>query len=217
MIDHSEGTGSRLVIREQPQAQPVGWTNGVLHCYGGCGTRYIDFHCDMLLPTPLWNRIAVGPPFDNAQVGIDREGRGGVLCPSCIVQRLMALTEATAVFADIVDPRESIERLQAENICDACCGTGKAPSGDCMCGGTGRMSDAAIYLREELVSLRRQVQAVTQEWLSEAKAGRDSLHVAAQYGDVTYATQMATALALERCADRLAQLSGSPDPQQEHK
>lgn len=41
----------------------------------------------------------------------------------------------------------------AENMCDACAGTGTPNSGlPCMCGGTGKMSDAARYLREQLVS-----------------------------------------------------------------
>ena len=40
---------------------------------------------------------------------------------------------------------------EAENMCDACMGTGEPTSGKpCMCGGTGKMSDAAIYLREQL-------------------------------------------------------------------
>lgn len=40
------------------------------------------------------------------------------------------------------------------NMCDACAGTGKPVSGlECMCGGTGRMSDAANYLRERLVTV----------------------------------------------------------------
>ena len=35
------------------------------------------------------------------------------------------------------------------NICDACAGTGTPTSGPgCMCGGSGKMSDAAHYLRE---------------------------------------------------------------------
>ena len=83
-----------------------GFVNGVLYCYGGCGTKYADFPCDFLLPTPLWNRIAIGVPFDDAQLGVSREGRGGVLCPTCIIQRLVALPECTAVFADIDDHRE---------------------------------------------------------------------------------------------------------------
>ena len=43
------------------------------------------------------------------------------------------------------------KRLKDENMCDACLGTGDPTSGKpCMCGGSGKMSDAAIYLREQM-------------------------------------------------------------------
>ncbi len=73
-----------------------GFVGGVLYCYGGCGMRYADFPLDVILPTPLWNQIAVGPPFDETQQDIEREGRGGVLCAACIVKRLAALPGVTA-------------------------------------------------------------------------------------------------------------------------
>lgn len=78
-----------------------GWHNGTLYCYGGCGTRYVDFPSDVSLPTPLWNRIAVGEPFDETQPNVEREGRGGVLCPSCIMARLAALPDRTVICANI--------------------------------------------------------------------------------------------------------------------
>ena len=38
-----------------------------------------------------------------------------------------------------------------ENMCDACAGTGTPISGlACMCRGTGKLSEAAYYLREQL-------------------------------------------------------------------
>ena len=44
------------------------------------------------------------------------------------------------------------EKLKQQNMCDACAGTGTPAGGvKCMCGGTGRMSDAAVFLREQLV------------------------------------------------------------------
>jgi lipopolysaccharide biosynthesis regulator YciM len=44
-----------------------------------------------------------------------------------------------------------IRGQEAENRCDACRGSGTPVSGrPCMCRGTGKMSEAAIYLREEL-------------------------------------------------------------------
>jgi hypothetical protein len=37
-----------------------------------------------------------------------------------------------------------------ENTCDSCCGEPLPKGLTCMCGGTGKMSDAARYLRVEL-------------------------------------------------------------------
>lgn len=76
----------------------AGKVDGVVYCYGGCGLKYADFPLDLILPTPLWNRIAVGPPFDETQTKVEREGRGGVLCAACIVKRLAKLTHMTVVF-----------------------------------------------------------------------------------------------------------------------
>jgi hypothetical protein len=87
------------------QERPRGTVDGVLYCYGGCGRRYSDFGLDILLPTPLWNQIAVGPPFDEAQESIEREGRGGVLCVQCIVDRLATLPDVTAAFIGVDDVR----------------------------------------------------------------------------------------------------------------
>lgn len=72
-------------------------------CYG-CGCADPDSPLDILLPTPLWNRIAVGPPFDESW-DASREGRGGLLCVRCIVDRLSKLEGVTAVFMDITDHR----------------------------------------------------------------------------------------------------------------
>ena len=76
------------------------------YCYGGCGTRYVDFPYDVHLPTPLWNRITVGAPFDDTQTNIEREGRGGVLCPRCIVKRLVRELEAVQQ-----ERQQEIERI----------------------------------------------------------------------------------------------------------
>lgn len=84
----------------------IGSVDGVLYCYGGCGRRYEDFGLDVLLPTPLWNQIAVGSPFlDDTIDPVDREGRGGVLCAQCIVNRLALLQGVTAAFVDTTDRR----------------------------------------------------------------------------------------------------------------
>lgn len=92
---------TREVVEAGPGTLPRGFHEGVLYCYGGCGTRYKDFPRDVHLPTHLWNRIAVGPPFDETQNGIERDGRGGVLCPACIVARLAALPECTVINMDV--------------------------------------------------------------------------------------------------------------------
>jgi hypothetical protein len=83
-----------------------GTVDGVLYCFGGCGRRYADFGLDVLLPTSLWNRIAVGPPFDETQEGIEREGRGGVLCAQCIVDRLATIQNVSAAFIGVDRPVE---------------------------------------------------------------------------------------------------------------
>lgn len=75
--------------------RPAGTVNGDLYCYGGCGRRYEDFGLDTILPTPLWNQIAVGPPFREPHPSDEREGRGGVLCAACIVQRLADIPGTT--------------------------------------------------------------------------------------------------------------------------
>ncbi|MGE0446332.1 MAG: hypothetical protein AB7P99_13970 [Vicinamibacterales bacterium] len=100
-----------------PVPPVAGWHDGVLYCYGGCGTRYCDFAKDVVLPTPLWNRIAVGLPFDESQTNVDREGRGGVLCPACIIARLAALPDCTAILADI---RSSAAPVLLERCCPEC-------------------------------------------------------------------------------------------------
>ena len=50
--------------------------------------------------------------------------------------------------------QKTIADLTAKNQCDACAGTGEPISGGkCMCGGSGLMSDAAIYLRSRVTEL----------------------------------------------------------------
>jgi hypothetical protein len=83
---------------------PRGNYRGTLYCYGGCGRRYADFGLDILLPTWLWNQVATGFPFGTEPVS-QTEGRGGVLCTQCIVNRLAILPGVTAVYLDIEDKR----------------------------------------------------------------------------------------------------------------
>ena len=62
-----------------------------------------------------------------------------------------------------VVPVEVVAKLaheRAVNHCDACGGTGKPVSGGaCMCGGSGRMSDAALTLRADLAAERTKLAA----------------------------------------------------------
>lgn len=45
----------------------------------------------------------------------------------------------------------TVQKLRAENICDACAGDPSSVlDGNCMCRGTGKMSEAGVYLRERL-------------------------------------------------------------------
>lgn len=57
--------------------------------------------------------------------------------------------------ARIAELEKQVEQLHAENMCDACGGNGTPVSGlPCMCGGTGKASDAVNYLRQQLETLR---------------------------------------------------------------
>lgn len=92
--------GVEVLAPPHSEARPAGWHSGQLYCYGGCGRRYGSMP-DISLPTALWNRIAVGPPFDETKEGTEREGRGGVLCPVCVIERLSALNDCIVLKADM--------------------------------------------------------------------------------------------------------------------
>lgn len=44
-----------------------------------------------------------------------------------------------------------IKEMQAENTCDCCLGEPLPDNAPCMCKGTGKMSEAVYYLREQLL------------------------------------------------------------------
>lgn len=60
--------------------------------------------------------------------------------------------------------QKDLEQALSENVCDVCFGTGIPESGHpCMCGGSGKMSEAALYLRESLVVANREISKLTDE------------------------------------------------------
>lgn len=55
--------------------------------------------------------------------------------------------------ARIASFERELAEMRGRDMCDACAGTGTPTSKlPCMCGGTGRMSDAAYYLRAQLAA-----------------------------------------------------------------
>lgn len=92
--------------------------------------------------------------------------------------------------------RAEVAKAHADNLCDACAGTGETThGGECMCAGSGKMSDAARYLRAEVERLRAQaIECGTHHpdyiigihWLAAAYgricAGEDEKAVMADYG-----------------------------------
>lgn len=78
---------------------------------------------------------------------------------------------------------EGREIERQNNICDACGGTGKPISGlNCMCGGSGRMNDAAIFLRREV---REAEQRGWQRGMDDARALTSSLTAEAKGNEAT--------------------------------
>jgi len=60
--------------------------------------------------------------------------------------------------ADCRDAAAMLARLRDENICDCCLGTSKPISGKpCICGGTGKMSNAVYYLHAENARLTQEL------------------------------------------------------------
>lgn len=57
-------------------------------------------------------------------------------------------------YSDYAALAKRVEELEGAAMCSSCAGTGKPISGGgCMCGGTGRASDAVAYLLERVVDL----------------------------------------------------------------
>lgn len=68
---------------------------------------------------------------------------------------------------------DELAQAQRENMCDACAGTGKPISGlSCQCGGSGKMSDAAVYLRDELIKAQEQLWEAQREIKNLAPTGK---------------------------------------------
>lgn len=116
----------------------------------------------------------------------------------------------------IRDLEEQVEQLKRENMCDVCTGSGVPVSGPpCMCGGTGKMSDAVDHIRRMFVEselkneriLRRtrelkdlvidaSVNKLDQEWRDQVK-----VVLAAIAGE-----DFKAAIATEPADDRIAEL-----------
>jgi hypothetical protein len=121
-VRHGEACTLNVVIAEleallaSRAPAPRGFVDGVLYCYGGCGRRYTDFPLDVILPNAEWNRIAVGEPYAEPRPSDEQEGRGGVLCAMCIVERLSQLPDVTVAFLttdERCDPNKAVSRAPA--------------------------------------------------------------------------------------------------------
>jgi hypothetical protein len=90
-----------------------------------------------------------------------------------LVVRIQASLRAADGVEDQVQlVAKTLQAARSENMCDACAGEGQPiPGAPCMCGGTGRMSVAALYLREQLYKTEEKLQqALTASWLDEKAA-----------------------------------------------
>jgi hypothetical protein len=76
----------------------------------------------------------------------------------------MADTMVGFLEEELKKAQDEVARLRGENTCDACCGNGKPISGlPCMCGGSGKKSDAVDVLREELFTTHKRLDAALAE------------------------------------------------------
>jgi hypothetical protein len=152
-------------------------------------------------------REAVGPAFDQylgqgeeptaleAAFPVFRDNQAG-----------RALLAAHA--AQLAAKDEEIAGLKAENVCDACVGSGSPVSGlPCMCGGTGKMSRAAVNLREQLITERQgwrrdcdrivgKLRAKDKEIATERQSHAHTIEVAKN--EAAWRKQLQTELAAER-------------------
>ncbi len=120
----------------------------------------------MTAPTKagIWKCSACEEPTDAGPC----PGCGTVVCQNCAEREgefccdgepesipesvdISALRASLAsAIAERDEARAERNAEQATNICDACVGDPTSVLGGCMCRGTGRMSQAALYLRERL-------------------------------------------------------------------
>lgn len=70
-----------------------------------------------------------------------------------IERRVLGLRQALDV------AQRELEAVKRENMCDACAGGHPISGVPCMCGGTGKMSDAAVVLRTMLIEAERHLEA----------------------------------------------------------
>lgn len=66
--------------------------------------------------------------------------------------------KAEEALAEIAKRDARIAELEAENVCDSCLGAGESLAGGrCMCGGTGKLTNGATYLREQLFDAKARI------------------------------------------------------------
>ncbi len=109
-------------------------------------------------------------------VGIRGNHTCGLVDASCSAcKALLTVPEESVPF--VCGRCLEMARLRAENTCDACCGDpSSVKDGKCMCRGTGKMSEAAIALREELFETRRHLYGLL------ARIHRDGGHYIDKHG-----------------------------------
>jgi hypothetical protein len=173
----------------------------------------------MINPDDRPNRVWVsdnGSPYctvaDTAPGGARDAAHIARADPPTVLALVAALRAArkqiAAHAAQLAAKDEEIAGLKAENVCDACVGSGSPVSGlPCMCGGTGKMSRAAVNLREQLITERQgwrrdcdrivgKLRAKDKEIATERQSHAHTIEVAKN--EAAWRKQLQTELAAER-------------------
>ena len=108
--------------------------------------------------TPGEWSVSTSPDYFRGGATVIRANNALVVCPITKTPHGLANAEVIALLRNLAPPLiADWKRMRGENMCDACAGTGAPTSGrPCQCGGTGKMSDAADYLRKEVLRLTKE-------------------------------------------------------------